>query len=73
MWRVVAYTFVPAALVMGVLLMADGIPMTLDGSAKVATVEPGAMGTDANGRPQLAAGDRPGPRGRDSPHQAPGH
>ena len=33
--------------------MADGIPMTLDGSAKVATVEPGAMGTDDNGQPQL--------------------
>ena len=53
MWRVVAYMFVPAALVMGVLLMADGVPMTLDGSAKVATVEPGAMGTDENGQPQL--------------------
>ena len=53
MWRVVAYMFVPAALVMGVLLMADGVPMTLDGSAKVATVEPGAMGADDNGQPQL--------------------
>ena len=53
MWRVVAYAFVPAALVMGVLLLADGVPMTLDGSAKVATVEPGAMGTDDSGRPQL--------------------
>jgi K+-transporting ATPase ATPase A chain len=53
MWRVVAYTFVPGALVMGVLLMADGVPMTLDGSAKVATVEPGAMGTDDSGQPQL--------------------
>jgi len=53
MWRVVAYTFVPAALVMGVLLMADGVPMTLDGSAAVATVEPGAMGLDENGQPQL--------------------
>ena len=53
MWRVCAYTFVPAALVMGVLLMADGMPMTLDGSVKVATVEPGAMGTDDSGQPQL--------------------
>jgi K+-transporting ATPase ATPase A chain len=53
MWRVVAYTFVPASLVMGVLLLADGVPMTLDGSAKVATVEPGAMGTDDRGQPQL--------------------
>ena len=53
MWRVVAYIFVPAALVMGVVLMADGVPMTLDGSAQVATVEPGAMGPDENGQPQL--------------------
>ncbi len=53
MWRVCAYTFVPASLIMGVLLLADGIPMTLDGSAKVATVEPGAMGTGDNGQPQL--------------------
>ena len=53
MWRVVAYMFVPAALVMGVLLMAEGVPMTLAGSAQVATVEPGAMGTGDNGQPQL--------------------
>ena len=52
MWRVCAYTFVPASLIMGVLLLADGIPMTLEGSAKVATVEPGAMGPDQNGQTQ---------------------
>ena len=52
MWRVCAYTFVPASLIMGVLLLADGIPMTLEGSAKVATVEPGAMGPDENGQTQ---------------------
>ncbi len=53
MWRVCAYTFVPPALVSGVLLLAAGMPMTLDGSTKVATVEPGAMGTDDSGQPQL--------------------
>jgi K+-transporting ATPase ATPase A chain len=53
MWRVCAYTFVPPALVMGVLLMVDGMPMTLHGSAAVATVEPGAMGPDEKGEPQL--------------------
>jgi K+-transporting ATPase ATPase A chain len=53
MWRVCAYTFVPPALVMGVLLLADGMPMTLNGSVQVATVEAGAMGTDDNGQPQL--------------------
>jgi len=53
MWRVVAYIFVPAALIMGVLLMADGVPMTLHGSASVNTVEPGAMGADDAGQPLL--------------------
>ncbi len=53
MWRVVVYTFIPASLIMGVLLMADGMPMTLDGAAQVTTVEPGAMGQDENGQPQL--------------------
>ena len=52
MWRVCAYTFVPASLVMGVLLMADGIPMTLDGSAKVTTVDPGSMGKTDDGKDQ---------------------
>ena len=53
MWRVVVYMFVPAALIMGVLLMADGVPMTFEGSAAANTVEPGAMGADENGQPQL--------------------
>jgi K+-transporting ATPase ATPase A chain len=53
MWRVVVYTFIPASLIMGVLLMAEGMPMTLDGAAQVTTVEPGAMGQDENGQPQL--------------------
>ena len=52
MWRVCAYTFVPTSLIMGVLLLADGIPMTLDGSAKVTTVEAGSMGNDDKGQPQ---------------------
>jgi K+-transporting ATPase ATPase A chain len=46
MWRVCAYTFVPASVVMGVLLLADGVPMTLDASAQAVTVESKAMGTD---------------------------
>ncbi len=45
MWRIVAYVFFPASLVMGVLLMAQGVPMTFEPSAKVATLEAGAMGT----------------------------
>jgi K+-transporting ATPase ATPase A chain len=53
MWRVCAYTFVPASLIMGVLLLADGVPMTFQGSAAVTTVEPGAMGPDADGKTLL--------------------
>ncbi|MGA2617301.1 MAG: potassium-transporting ATPase subunit KdpA [Thermoguttaceae bacterium] len=52
MWRVCAYTFVPASLVMGVLLLADGVPMTLEPAAAVATLEPLAMGPDKDGQPQ---------------------
>ena len=48
MWRVVAYLFVPSALVFGLLFLQQGSPMTLRSSHQVATLEPGAMGaTDA--------------------------
>ena len=48
MWRGVVYLFVPVAFVVAVLLMACGMPMTLDGQAHATTVEAGAMGnTDA--------------------------
>ena len=49
MWRTIVYLFLPASLVMGVLLLADGVPMTLEPAAKVATVEPGSMGKEDNG------------------------
>ena len=39
LWRVVAYVFLPASLLMGVLLMADGVPMTFEGKAEVTTLE----------------------------------
>src|SRR5438876_7004055 len=44
LWRGVVYWFVPICLVVAVLLMASGVPMTLDGSAQAATLEPAAMG-----------------------------
>jgi K+-transporting ATPase ATPase A chain len=50
MWRVVMYTFLPCSLIMAVLLMADGVPMTLEGSAKINTLEPGAMGKGPDGK-----------------------
>jgi potassium-transporting ATPase potassium-binding subunit len=52
MWRVVVYMFLPASLIMGVILMMDGVPMTLQPAASVATVEPGSMGSDDQGQPQ---------------------
>jgi K+-transporting ATPase ATPase A chain len=52
MWRIVVYVFLPASLAMGVLLMGAGVPMTLQGAESVATLEPGAMGTGEDGRPQ---------------------
>ena len=53
LWRGTAYVFVPLCLVVGVLLMASGVPMTLSGHAEAATLEPGAIGTDSNGQPNL--------------------
>lgn len=51
MWRVLMYAFIPASLLMGVILMARGQPMTLHPAAQVATLEPGAMGTGDDGKP----------------------
>ena len=48
MWRAVVYIFLPSCLIMGVLLLADGVPMTFEGAAQVDTLEPGAM-VDAKG------------------------
>jgi K+-transporting ATPase ATPase A chain len=52
MWRVVAYVFVPASLLGGVLLMAAGVPMTFEKAAEAATLEPGAMGQAEDGQPR---------------------
>jgi potassium-transporting ATPase potassium-binding subunit len=51
MWRVIAYIFLPASLIMGPLLVATGMPMTFEPAASITTLEPGAMGTDDAGRP----------------------
>src|SRR5206468_1500251 len=39
MWRVVVYVFLPASLVVGLLLLPAGVPMTLGDTVKVAGVE----------------------------------
>jgi K+-transporting ATPase ATPase A chain len=46
MWRIVVYVFLPASLIMGVLLLGAGVPMTFEGAEKVMTLEPGAMGME---------------------------
>jgi K+-transporting ATPase ATPase A chain len=56
MWRGVAYVFLPAALLTGVLLLAAGVPMTFEKAAEAAAVEAAAMGADGGGpKPQVIA------------------
>ncbi len=53
LWRSVVYLFLPLAFLVAVLLLANGSPMTLEGNARVATLEAGAMGTEENGSAKL--------------------
>jgi K+-transporting ATPase ATPase A chain len=57
LWRGMTYFYVPLCLIVAALLIAGGVPMTLEGNAKVQTVEPGAMGSDDAGaaKPQEIA------------------
>jgi K+-transporting ATPase ATPase A chain len=57
MWRIVAYVFIPASLIGGVLLMAKGVPMTFEKAVDVSTLEKGAMGQTDTGeaKPQVIA------------------
>jgi K+-transporting ATPase ATPase A chain len=50
MWRVVVWVFLPASLLVGVVLIDAGVPMTFAGAAKVAMLEPGSLGAE-NGDP----------------------
>jgi len=50
LWRAVVYVFLPSSFIMGVLLLADGVPMTLEGAQQVTTLEPGSMGNDDAGK-----------------------
>jgi K+-transporting ATPase ATPase A chain len=53
MWRAVVYVFLPSSLLMGVLLLGTGVPMTFQEAEEIkTTVEPGAMGTDEGGQPK---------------------
>ncbi len=49
MWRVVAYIYLPAAMISGIIFMHEGMPMTYRTEQTITTLETGAMGTDAQG------------------------
>jgi K+-transporting ATPase ATPase A chain len=50
MWRVLVYMFIPACLIVGVIFMQQGMPMTFESSVSVSTLEPTAMGTADDGQ-----------------------
>lgn len=49
LWRSTVYVLLPLAIIVALLLMMSGMPMTLDGAARANTVEPNAMGADESG------------------------
>ncbi|HVN71680.1 MAG TPA: potassium-transporting ATPase subunit KdpA [Desulfomonilia bacterium] len=52
MWRVVAYMFLPAALIFGLIFLWQGSTMTFQSSYQVSTLEATAMGTTDKGAPK---------------------
>src|SRR6202521_3421825 len=52
MWRVIVYMFLPAAFVISLVFLAQGMPMTYQNDYQVSTLEPAAMGTDNNNQPK---------------------
>jgi potassium-transporting ATPase potassium-binding subunit len=52
MWRVVVYMFLPAAFVISLVFLVQGMPMTYQNAYQVNTLEPAAMGTDSNNQPK---------------------
>ena len=52
MWRVVMYTFLPAAFVVSFIFLQQGTPMTFESAYQASTLEPGAMGTTDKGEPK---------------------
>ena len=49
MWRVVVYMFLPTSLLLGVVCLQQGTPMSFDCAQNVSTLEPGALGTNPDG------------------------
>ena len=52
MWRVVMYFFIPAAFVISLVFLSQGMPMTYRADYQVATLEPAAMGLADSGQPK---------------------
>jgi potassium-transporting ATPase potassium-binding subunit len=52
MWRGTVYFFLPLCVIVGLLLMASGVPMTLEGSASATILDASAANADADGNPQ---------------------
>jgi potassium-transporting ATPase potassium-binding subunit len=50
MWRVVVYIYLPAALIIGIIFMHEGMPMTYASEQPATTLEPASMGTDDHGQ-----------------------
>ncbi|MGO9602258.1 MAG: potassium-transporting ATPase subunit KdpA [Candidatus Binataceae bacterium] len=55
MWRVVIYMFMPAVFILSIVFLIQGMPMTFQSEYQVNTLEPAAMGTDANNQPKQQA------------------
>jgi K+-transporting ATPase ATPase A chain len=49
MWRVLVYVFVPGAIVVALVFLQQGSPMTFQSSYHVQTLEPGALGSTDKG------------------------
>ncbi len=49
MWRTVVYMFLPVALIVSLVFIQQGSPMTFQSSQSVSTLEPAAMGTTDKG------------------------
>jgi K+-transporting ATPase ATPase A chain len=50
MWRVVVYIFLPAAFLLSLVFVQQGMPMTYRSSYQVSTLEPAAMGVTDSGQ-----------------------
>jgi potassium-transporting ATPase potassium-binding subunit len=52
MWRVVVYMFLPLSFLLGLVFLQQGSPITFKCAEQVSTLEPGALGTTDDGKPQ---------------------